>query len=224
MDGLCYTESMYCCWITVENYKKHDQIFKLVHLYKNHEAQVKNILGGISKIALDETDILFGVRTDCIIDHNGNNDITKSIDTQNKVKKFEKKVKNSLPKVNATEFFVVQAVGEIISGRSVSKIKIIFLSFRVSISKNKNADHRVKQTCAIRSIKATYEIDHISLLRDSTMSSALNFCYVFYCNIKEKYHIRKIINSKKINIYTWNQYYYFDLPKMRVSRARATKN
>ena len=172
-----------------------------MHLYKNHEAQVKNILGGISKIALDESDILFGARTDCIIDHNGDNDITKSIDTQNKVKEFENKVKHSLPKVNATEFFVVQAVGEIILGQSVSKIIIIFLSFRVSTSKNKNADHRVKQTCTIRSIKATYEIYHTSLLRDSTMSSALNFCYVFYYNLKEKDYIRKIINSKKINIY-----------------------
>ena len=47
---------------------------------------------------------------------------------------------------------------------------IIILSFRVSTSKNKNADHRVKETCAI---------------------------YVFYCNIKEKDHIRRNIDNKK---------------------------
>ena len=30
--------------------------------------------------------------------------------------------------------------------------------------------------------------------------------------------------AKKGNIYMWNQYYYFDLPKVRVGRARTTKN
>ena len=51
--------------------------------------------------------------------------------------------------------------------------------------------------------------------------------YLFYCNPKEKDHIRRKINSKKIKIvYIWNQYYYcyFDLPKIRVGRARKTKN
>ena len=35
------------------------------------------------------------------------------------------------------------------------------------------------------------------------MSNALNFWffYVFYCNLKEKNHIRRIINGKKGNIY-----------------------
>ena len=54
---------------------------------------------------------------------------------------------------------------------------------------------------AIISTQVTYESDHISLLRDSTMPSALNFVfYVFYCNVKEKY-IRRTINSKKRNVY-----------------------
>ena len=51
-------------------------------------------------------------------------------------------------KVKATSFFVVQAVGRIISGRSVGKIIIIILSLRVGKSKNKNINHRGKETCA----------------------------------------------------------------------------
>ena len=50
------------------------------------------------------------------------------------------------------------------------------------------------------STQVTYETDHISLLRESTMSSALNFCSLcIYCNLKEKDHIRRIINNKKKN-------------------------
>ena len=53
--------------------------------------------------------------------------------------------------------------------------------------KNKNIDHGVKYTYAVTSTQATYEIDHVSLLQDSTISSALNFCfYVFYCNLSEQ--------------------------------------
>ena len=59
----------------------------------------------------------------------------------------------------------------IISGRSVGKIIIIILSFRVGISKNKNIDHRSKETCTIMSTQVTYEKDQIPLLPDSTMSS-----------------------------------------------------
>ena len=68
-------------------------------------------------------------------------------------------------KAKATYFFAVQTVERIISGWSVGKI-IIILSFRISTSKNKNADHRVKETCAIRSIQVTYETNHIFLLCD----------------------------------------------------------
>ena len=48
-------------------------------------------------------------------------------------------------------------------------------------------------------IQVAYETDHISLLHNSTMSNALNFWffYVFYCNLKEKYHIKIIINIIK---------------------------
>ena len=76
-------------------------------------------------------------------------------------------------------------------GRSVGKIRILILSFKVGISKNKNINHGVTETCAIMSIKVTYEIDHICLLRDSTISRALNR------NLKEKDHIKRNINSKK---------------------------
>ena len=54
------------------------------------------------------------------------------------------------------------------------------LSFRVGISKNKNIDHRVKEICAIVSTQFTYETNHISLLRDSTMPSAYKFYFLFY--------------------------------------------
>ena len=41
------------------------------------------------------------------------------------------------------------------------------------------------------------------------MSNTLNFCfYVFYCNLEEKDHTRRIIKSKKKK-YKRNQYYCF---------------
>ena len=56
-------------------------------------------------------------------------------------------------------------------------------------SKNKNIDNRGKEM-------SPYESIYISLLCDSAMSSALNFCfYLFYCNPKEKDHIRRKIDS-----------------------------
>ena len=49
--------------------------------------------------------------------------------------------------------------------------------------------------------------------------------YVFYYNLKEKHHIKINTNSKKLNVYKRNQYYYYEaLPKIRVCRAHATKN
>ena len=59
-------------------------------------------------------------------------------------------------------------------GRSVGKM--IILSFRVGKPKNKNFDHRVKETCAIMSTQVAHETKRISLRRDSTTSSALHFC------------------------------------------------
>ena len=116
----------------------------------------------------------------------------------------------------------MRAVERIISGRSVGKIMtIIILSFRVGTSKNKNIDNGVKQTCAIILTQVTYEIDHISFL-----SSALSFCfYVSYRYLKEEDRFKRNMNSQKRNIYIGNQYYYyFGLPKIRVRRARTTKN
>ena len=87
----------------------------------------------------------------------------------------------------------------IISGQLVGKI-IMIPSFRVDTSKNKNIDHQVKETCADVSTQVTYETNYISLLHDSIMSSALNFVsYVFYCNLKEKDHIRRNINIREKN-------------------------
>ena len=71
----------------------------------------------------------------------------------------------------------VWAVKRIIWGRSVGKI-ILILSFRVNISKNKNFHQKVKETGAIMSTKVTYEINLISLPWDSTISCALNFCFL----------------------------------------------
>ena len=91
----------------------------------------------------------------------------------------------------------------IILGHSVWKTLKIISSFRVDTSENKNTDHWVKGTCTIMLIQITHETKHISLLLDSTISNALDFCsfYVFYCNLKEKDDIRRIIISKKGNIW-----------------------
>ena len=53
-----------------------------------------------------------------------------------------------LTKVNATELFVVWAVGKVISGSSLGKIIIIIHSLRVIKSKSKNIDHWGKESCA----------------------------------------------------------------------------
>ena len=77
------------------------------------------------------------------------------------------------------------------------------------------------------STQITYEIDHVSLLQDSTISSALDFCFffnVFYCNLKEKGQITRNINSKKRNVEIGNLYYYFGLPKISIGQAHTTKN
>ena len=67
------------------------------------------------------------------------------------------------------------AVGRIISAHLVGKIILVILSFRIDTSKNKNNDYRVKETCTIMSTQFTYETDHLSLLRDLKMPSALIF-------------------------------------------------
>ena len=63
---------------------------------------------------------------------------------------------------------------------------------------NKNNDHRSRETCATMSAQVPYETNHITLLRDSKRLSALNFCYEFYCNLKEKaLYIRRKKDLKK---------------------------
>ena len=93
---------------------------------------------------------------------------------------------------------------------------IMILNLRVGTSKNKNIDHRGKKDCA-------NESDHISFLRYSTMSSALNFCFISILLQPKRKKIWRKINSKNKNIYMWNQYYYFDLPKIGVGRTHTAK-
>ena len=45
----------------------------------------------------------------------------------------------------------------------------------VGISKNKNVDHWVKESCAVMSTQVTYKTGHISALCHLTMPSALIF-------------------------------------------------
>ena len=105
---------------------------------------------------------------------------------------------------NQPNFFVVWAVARIISGRSDGKI-VIILSFWIGTSKNKNIDHRSKEACAIMTRQVTYETDYISLL------CVIQWCwvcqnflfYVFYCNLKEKDHIKKNINSNKKEMFIY---------------------
>ena len=48
------------------------------------------------------------------------------------------------------------------------------------------------------STQVTYETDHVSLLCDSPISSALNFYFLcVYCSQKQKDLIRRSIGSKK---------------------------
>ena len=113
-------------------------------------------------------------------------------------------------------------------GRSVGKIIVILLSVGVGTTKNKNVDNGVKGTSVIMSTQVTYEIDHISLLQDSKISSVLNFCfwYVLLLSKRKKSHVKGNTNSKKRNVFVEMkiQYYYFGLPKIRVGPAHTTKN
>ena len=70
---------------------------------------------------------------------------------------------------------------------------IIILSFRIGTSKN--FDHRGIETCAIVSTQVTYETDHNSF--NDVKCFKVLFFQVFYCNLKEKYHIRRKMNMKK---------------------------
>ena len=111
-------------------------------------------------------------------------------------------------------------------GRSVGKIIVILLSVGVGTTKNKNIDNGVKGTSVIMSTQVTYEIDHISLLQDSKISSVLNFCFWYVLSKRKKSHVKGNTNSKKRNVFVEMkiQYYYFGLPKIRVGPAHTTKN
>ena len=63
------------------------------------------------------------------------------------------------------------AVPRIILGQLDGKMIIIIFNLGFGTSKNKIIDHQGNQNCA-------YESDHISLLCDSMMPSALNVCFL----------------------------------------------
>ena len=44
----------------------------------------------------------------------------------------------------------------------------------------------LKETCAIMPTQVTHEIDLISLLRNSAMSSALNFCFLCILSLSKR--------------------------------------
>ena len=79
-------------------------------------------------------------------------------------------------KEKATQSFVVWAVSRNVLGWFLGKIKMI-LCFRVSASENKKSIY--PWSCIWRC--------NISLLCDSTLPGALNFCFSYvFCNLKEK--------------------------------------
>ena len=84
----------------------------------------------------------------------------------------------------ATKFFVVRTVGRIIAAWSGGKI--IILCFRVSTSKNNNKKKSIIEVI----VKVT-----------TSLYSVIQRCkfvkFLFYCNLKEKDHVRKKRNSKK---------------------------
>ena len=74
-------------------------------------------------------------------------------------------------------------------GQSVGKIIIIILSFWDGTSKNKNIDHRVKET-------SVFELKRHLFTCDSKMSSALIFFFLYFIVIyKNKGHSRRYIKS-----------------------------
>ena len=58
------------------------------------------------------------------------------------------------------------------------------------------------------------QIDHFSLLQDSTKSSALNFFYVFCCDLKEKGQITRNMNNKNKKSLYRKSVLLFGLPKL----------
>ena len=92
----------------------------------------------------------------------------------------------------------MRVVGKLISGRSVGKIIVIILSFRVSTSKIKNINHRGKETCAMFGLPIQN--------KNSAINASLTLLFDLF-TLKEKDPIRGKINSKK-NVFMRNRYYY----------------
>ena len=81
--------------------------------------------------------------------------------------------------------------------------------------KNKNIDHRVKEHYAMFGLPIQNE--------NSAINDSLPFLFDFF-ELKEKYHIRRQINSQKKSVYMRNQsYFYFYLAKIKVGQVGTTK-
>ena len=127
-----------------------------------------------------------------------------------KMKKLRLSLHYNSDKVKATYFFVVRAIIRITLGQWVSKIIILILHVRVSTS---------KILVIIRSL--------FPMIQQIQVHWIFVF-YPFFCNLKEKYHIRREIKSKK-SVYMWIYFFInlfflifiilFNLPKIRVGWA-----
>ena len=86
---------------------------------------------------------------------------------------------------------------------------------------------KFKSDCDKQYVNTSYaKSDQILLLPDSSISKTLNFVfYIFYYNVKGKYHIRRKIDSKKKYLYGRSVFFFISgLPKFRVDWTRTTKN
>ena len=76
-------------------------------------------------------------------------------------------------------------IGRIILGRSVGKITIMNLSFRVDTFENKNIEHSGKETYAMFCL--------LIQNKNNTTNATLPFLFDFF-ELKEKYHIKRKIS------------------------------
>ena len=70
---------------------------------------------------------------------------------------------------------------------------------RVSVSKNKNVDHRVTETSAIISTRVTYEIDHFAFNK-VICTRFLYFMYFIVIMLHEMYIVKKEMLICEISI------------------------
>ena len=86
---------------------------------------------------------------------------------------------------------------------------------------------KFKSDCNKQYFNTSYaKSDQILLLPDSSIWKTLNFVfYLFYYNLKGKYHIRRKIDSQKKYLYATSVFFFISvLPKFRVDWARTPRN